>query len=270
MATVRRLMIFIGIVTFFIVPFSASAVSAPSAVDLSVIQGEEDSVEIFVENDAASQEYISFSLVHVSFDDNGQPTLGASAADAPWMHLSQTRSSFEAGEVQPVVVTATPSANFPSGSYAFALLSTEEQEGSYVLTHGTATLIFVTVGSVMGDGRCVSFFRQDDGSFSLTLQNVGQGILYDEGEILLRGPFGSVWAAASSNPSRHRVFAGQTRTWVSESLMIPWWAVGPLEYSLESDLFSSTCPRISAGFGWIPLGIIATGAVGIFLVRRRK
>lgn len=270
MPLVRRLMFFWVGMFFLFIPISVSAFSSPSAKDLQVFQGEERSIEIPLQNDTLNQKTVTFSLRHVGFDDNSEPVLGALAEDVPWLKIPQTSAVLKPGEAGSVTVTASPGDEIPSGSYVFALISTETQEGAFMLAHGTATLLFVTVGFVEPEAHCVAFERQDDGTFLLTLQNLGQGILYDEGSIVLRGPFDIAYTAVLSNPSRHRIFAGQTRAWASEQLTIPWWAVGALEYSLESDFFSSTCPRFSAGFGWIPVGIVAAGAAGAIMVRRRK
>lgn len=269
MGTVRKYGFLVGIALVLCLPDQIFAVSTPSAADIQVLQGETRTIEIPVENDAATEQEITFSFAHVRFDDSGEPVLGRAAADVSWLSISEPSISVQEGGVQSVVVTASPTEEISSGSYVFALLATETKDGPLTLTHGTATLVFVTVGLVKSDVRCVSFLRNDDGTFSHTFQNVGQGILYDEGKVVLRGPLGVTFAETSSNPSRHRVFAGQTRTWNSEAISIPWWAFGPLSFSLESDHLSSTCSRISAGFRWVPFAVLIAGIVGIFAARRR-
>lgn len=270
MDIVRKYGFLVGIVMALCLPGQIFAVSTPSAADIQVFQGETRTIEIPVENDATTEQEITFSFTHVRFDDSGEPVLGRAAADVSWLSISEPSISVQEGGVQSVVVTVSPTEETSSGSYVFALLATETRDGPLTLTHGTATLVFITVGSVKSDARCVSFLRNDDGTFSHTFQNVGQGILYDEGEVVLRGPLGIALAATSSNPSRHRIFAEQTRTWDSESMTIPWWAFGPLTFSLESDHLSSTCPQISAGFRWIPFVVIFAGIGGIFAVRFRQ
>jgi hypothetical protein len=269
MRGVRWFVLFLLSAWVFCIPSSVFAISAPSVVDLFVAQGERGSVEISVWNDATTGETFSFSFVHVSFDEDGAPVLGAAAHDVPWLGLAQSQQYFSAGETRPISVTVAPGEDVSSGSYVFALLATSSQGDGYVFTHGTATLMFITVGSVQARATCVAFSLEDDGTFSLTLDNDGQGILYDEGEIILRGPFGVPFGSTPSNPSGHRIFAGQTRTWSSESLSVPWWAFGPVEYSFESEFISPSCSRIPAGFGWLPIIGIVTGVVGILVIRRR-
>ncbi len=270
MGIVRKYGLLVGMVGAFLLPGHIFAVSTPSAADIQVFQGETHTIEIPVENDATNEQEITFSFAHVRFDDQGNPVLEQAVDDVFWLSISQSSIHPQEGETRFITVTASPPEEVASGSYVFALLATETREGPLALTHGTATLVFITVGSVKSDARCVSFFRNDDGTFSHTFQNVGQGILYDEGEVVLRGPFGIALAATPSNPSRHRIFAGQTRAWTSESMTIPWWTFGPRSFSLESDHLSSACSRISAGFGWIPFVAILAGIGGIFVVRRWK
>jgi hypothetical protein len=270
MNNVRRwgaLMLMVGLLCL---PNGAIAVNTPSAADIRVAQGEYQTIEIPVENNSGTAQHVELSLSHVRFDAHGEPVLERSVDDESWMNVSQKAIYIEAGETQYASVTSSPNEHVASGSYVFALLATETREGPMALVHGTATLIFVTVGSVQGDARCVNFSHGDDGAFSLTLHNAGQGILYEEGDVVLRGPFNIAFASVPSNPSSHRIFAGQTRTWAVDSVLIPWWAFGPLSFSLESDHLSSTCSRIPAGFGWIPFVGLSIGISGIFAIRRRK
>lgn len=252
-----------------VLPMHVFAVSAPSAVDMYVLPGERESIEIPVRNDADSEKRMNFSLHHVSFGEDAVPVLGVKAADIPWIGIDEPFRTYTSREIQSVTVTVAPPSNIPAQSTVFALLSTEAQSDAFALTHGTATLLFVTIGAGTDGVLCDGFTRNADGTFSIALTNTGQGILYEEGNIHLRGPWGHSWVSTPSNPSRHRVVPGQTRTWTSEPLRAPWWAFGPFVYSLESEHIS--CPRITAGFGWLPIILVGTlGVAGVFAVRYRR
>lgn len=265
-----RVLLCIALIGFASVPWHVQAAFGTTAIDVQVQQGEKEVLEIPLRNDRGTPAIISVSLLSASFSPDGAPILGSSDAPMSWVTISEPRISLDAGATETVRIAVAPGTTLPSGSYVVAAVATETLEGTLELQYGTATLIFITVGNPNVQARCADFSRLPDGSFSLTLENSGQGILYEEGEIVLRGPFDIAFNAVSSNPALHRVFTGQTRTWSRDGLKAPWWAFGPLNYSFESDSLLSTCSRISAGFGWFPIVGIAGALIGALSIRRRK
>ncbi len=249
---------------------SVLAISMPSTVDIVVQQGEAQHEEIFVEHRGVDVVSVELSLKHVSFTEDGTPLLGLPADDVSWVQISSKTLSLAAGERSSVRVSVSPSVDMPSGSYVFGVLGIALQDGVFTLQHGVTTLIFITVGSPQVYEECLEFLRQKDDGFFLTLRNAGQGILYEEGDVALRGPFNIAFASTEGNPSFRRIFSGQTRSWTTEPLTIPWWAFGPMEYSFESSSPSSPCLPISAGFGYRPFVLLPVIAIGIFVWRRRR
>lgn len=242
------------------------AAALPSAIDIWVTQGDQEFLQIPLKESLPDRPL--FSLFFVTFDDAGVPVLGERVEDEFWVSV-QAQDDFEPQENQSVAIRVEPPRDIASGAHVFALVVSEAMGDMFVLNYGTATLLFVTVGFSEIQAECTNFRHDSTGMLVRTLQNTGQGILYDEGRVVLRGIFNIPYAAVSSNPSRHRVFSGQSRTWASIAPSIPWWALGPLEYSLEGEYSLSECPRIPAGFGWIPLGGIFVGGLGILAFRRR-
>ncbi len=270
MSMISRLVFPLCLVVFFSFHTVARGVALPSAVDIQVMPGEHQVLEIPLQNTSSENTEISFSVFHVAFDAENAPVLGKPATDVAWISVEETLSLAEAGARDTVSFTVAPPPDAISGAYVFALVASEVLEGSIVLNYGSAVLVFVTVGTPHVSGECIQFSRQQDGTFYLTLNNVDQGILYDEGHVVLRGLFDIPYGAILSNPSGHRIAPGQSRSWTSEALSPPWFAIGPLEYSLEGDYVTAACPRISAGFGWIPFVGIFAGALGILAICRQR
>ena len=266
MKLISMLVIGMSIAGFFCSATFGYAAALPSAVDIWVTQGDQEFLEIPL-GEPLPEEPL-FSLFLVTFDDAGVPVLGERVADDFWVSV-QTQDGSELQDNQSVAISVKPPRDIASGAHVFALVVSESMGDMFVMNYGTATLLFVTVGFSEIQAECIDFRRENTGMLVRTLQNTGQGILYDEGRVVLRGIFNIPYTAVSSNPSKHRVFSGQSRTWASIAPSIPWWALGPLEYSLEGEYSLSECPRILAGFGWMPLGGIFAGALGVLAFRRR-
>ncbi|MFA6496877.1 MAG: hypothetical protein WCT28_00375 [Patescibacteria group bacterium] len=243
---------------------------APSAIDVSVFQGDQKTFTLPVEKTILKSTDARFSIVHVSFAEDGSPNLGSAADDVSWISFSKSNANIESETFSDLVFIVNPDSSVQSGSYVFAILVTNVIEGAISFAHGTATLVFITVGSPAPLIICKSFSKNQNGSFNITLQNEGQGILYDEGKIVLKGPFDIAFSAIESNPLHRRVLAGQTRSWTSDELSVPWWAFGPMHFSFETDFLSSSCSDVDAGIRWIPLVFFAGTVGGVILVLRRR
>lgn len=254
-----------------LVVHSVSAAALPAATDVFVLPGERKATSVAVQNLSQDAITAQVALRYVSFDEGADsPVIGDLATDISWISLSTASLSIAPLESQAITVTVAPSEDVAEGSYVFALVSTEQISGDITFAHGTASLLFVTVGSISPAVTCRSFHQNDDGSFALTLQNDGQGILYDEGEVRLYGLFGIPFASAESNPSHHRVFAGQTRSWTSGAVTSPWWAVGPIMASFDTTSLVHPCASVVIGFGWLPLGLLVLGGCGGMWILRRR
>lgn len=257
-----------------VAPAASLASSLPAARDILVMPGTTESVEIPISSSATADRDISLLLFSASFQQGiEQPRLEEMSPEiASWVSLSTSTLMVPAGASVPVVLSVRPPADASPQVFIFALVATEKLEGEIALIHGSATLIFVSVGSVVSLGSCESFIQDAPGVVRLSLSNSGNGILYDDGEIVLRGMFGVRLGASPSNPKFHRTPPEQTRTWQAALPPIPWWAIGPLSYSVsDAQLDTRSCPDIYAGTRWLPLvvgGIVVFGAAMV-LIRRR-
>lgn len=247
----------------------------PRAQDMFVMPGEEAVLDIPLENSSSVGKVFSFSLLAASLPsgEESQPVLSAlSSEQARWVSLAPNSISFEPNEQAVATLTVHPNENIEPGIYGVAVVATEKLEGQIALNHGSATLVFITVGQLSPSGACTTWSKNDDGTFSVALANTGGGILYENGTVQLRGPFGISFGSTPLNPGEHRVLPGQTRTWDTESIAVPWWSFGSRSFVITDDRLSATCTPISAGFGWIPvlpLGVVAMGCTAVVLRRRR-
>lgn len=262
------------VLMFLFVPAAAFAVSLPAARDIVVVPGATESVEIPIANSGSTDADFSLLLLSASFREGvEQPQLRELPSElASWISLSESFLSVPSGTSVPVTFSIHPSEDAPPQTFVLALVATEKLEGEITLIHGSATLVFVSVGDVLPLGSCVLFLRDDPGTANLSLSNSGRGILYDDGEIVLRGIFGIRLGSAPSNPMLHRIPPEQTRTWQVALPPIPWWAVGPLSYSVDDvQLNTHPCAGVDAGARWFPLfaiGIVVFGAATMFIRRR--
>jgi hypothetical protein len=274
--TLRRWLLIGVAMVIFLVPISnARAEVVPSAQDIFVMPGGRASLDIPLENTASFGKTFSVSLLGASLPsgEDSQPVLTAlPPALAAWISLASDSLTLVPGGRDVVTLTVQPSASVTPGIYGVAVVATEKTDGSIALNHGSAALVFITVGRLSPLGSCTQWSRNTDGTFSVTLVNSGGGILYQGGAVELRGPFGISFASTPLNPNEHRVLPGQTRAWTTDSIAVPWWSFGGRSFVLSDDRLSATCTPIDAGFGWVPilpLGIVSLGAVAVVLRRRR-
>lgn len=259
-----------------VVPFrSLNAEVVPPAQDIFVMPGEEASLDIPLENSSSVGKTFSLSLFAASLPtgQESQPKLTALSSElSAWITLVPNSLLLPPNGQDVATLTVKPDDNVSPGVYGLAVVATENLAGPIALNHGSATLVFITVGQLSSLGTCVAWTRNDDGTFSVTLANNGGGILYENGAVELHGPFGISFGAASMNPGGHRVLPGQTRTWLTESLAVPWWSFGGRSFVTTDDRLSATCAPISAGFGWGPvlfLGAVLLVCAAVVLRRRR-
>lgn len=258
----------------FFAPKISFATSLPATRDATVVSGATTDVEIPIANSGSSDAEYTVLLFSALFQPGvDQPQLQELSSDiASWISVSSSSLTVTSGTSVPVTLSIHPSADALPQTFTVAVVASEKIEGEIVLIHGTATLVFVSIGDAMPRGACQSFLQDAPGVARLTLSNDGRGILYDSGEIILRGMFGVRLGTTSSNPSFHRVSSGQTRTWQVFLPAIPWWAIGPLSYSVsDTQLDEQPCAGINAGARWLPLfgiGIVALGAAILFIRRR--
>ena len=237
--------------------------------------GEQTTLEIPLENSSSVGKTFSLSLLAASLPSGGndQPRLSPLSPElAQWISLTPNSISFEPNEQNVATLTVHPSEAIATGIYGVAVVATEKLDGEISLNHGSATLIFITVGRLTSSGACTSWMRNDDGTFSVTLVNDGGGILYEDGTVYLRGPFGISFGSTLLNPDEHRVLPGQTRTWTTERLSVPWWSFGGRSFVMSDDRLSVVCTAIDAGVGWVPflpLGVVFLGCAAVVLRRRR-
>lgn len=257
-----------------VTPAASLASSLPAARDVLVAPGATESIEIPIVNSGTADIEASLLLFSASFQQGvEQPRLEALPSElASWFSLSASTVAVSAGTSVPVVLSVHPPADVSPQTFILALVAAEKLEGEITLIHGSASLIFASVGSVSPQGSCEAFVHDTPGVARLSLSNSGNGILYDDGEIVLRGFFGVRLGASPSNPKLHRIPPEQTRTWQAALPPIPWWAVGPLSYSVnDTRLGAHPCADIDAGARWLPLfvvGIVVSGTA-IVLIRRR-
>src|SRR3989338_6799783 len=253
---------------FFSVPTISLAASLPAARDVAVVPGATAEVEIPITNSGTADNVFSLLLLSASFQTGiEQPQLEELSSNiGAWISLSSPSISVPSQTSVPITLTVHPPINFMPQTLIVAVVAAEKLDGEITLVHGAATLVFVSVGDVAPQGACESFLQDASGAAQLSLSNSGRGILYDNGEIILRGMFGMRLGSASSNPSFHRVPSGQTRTWQVSLPTIPWWAMGPLSYSIDdAQLREHPCDEIDAGARWLPLFGVGIGFLGIVI-----
>lgn len=269
---VRYMPGFVLAMIFF--PASLFAASLPATRDVVVLPGESVRVEIPIANSGLVDGDISLLLFSATFQSGtDQPQLAMLPADiASWISVLPTSVAVPSGASVPVVLLIDPPVDVTPQAFVIAVVATEKLEGEISLVHGAATLVFVSIGDVSPQGSCESFLQGSSDVAFLSLSNSGRGILYDNGEIVLRGVFGMRLGSTSSNPSFHRISSGQIRTWQVPLPTIPWWAIGPLSYSVDDvQLREHPCTDIDAGARWLPLFGIGIGAIGVMIlfIRRR-
>lgn len=277
MRMVVRRRVLLGLVALMlIIPVQIlQAEVVPPAQDVFVMPGGEARLDIPLENSSSVGKTFSLSLLTASLPsgEESQPALSSLSPElAQWVSLVPNSISFEPNEQAVATLTVHPNENIEPGIYGVAVVATEKLEGQIALNHGSATLVFITVGQLSSSGVCTAWLRNDDGTFSVTLANDGGGILYENGAVQLRGPFGFSFGSTPLNPRRHRVLPEQARTWDTEPIAVPWWSFGNRSFVMTDNRLSVACAPIDAGFGWIPvvpLGAVFLGCAAVVLRRRR-
>lgn len=237
--------------------------------------GAEATLEIPLENSSPIGKEFSLFLLAASLPsgEDTQPVLSSlSTGLSQWISFSPNSLSFEPNEEKVATLTVHPGEDIAPGVYSVAVVATEKLDGQIALNHGSATLVFITVGQLSPSGACTAWQRNSDGTFSVTLVNNGGGILYENGSVQLRGPFGISFWSTALNPDEHRVLPGQTRTWLAESPAIPWWSFGGRSFVMVDGRLSVACSPISAGFGWVPVlfsSVMVLACAGVVLRLRR-
>ena len=252
----------------------AFAASVPSARDIRAIPGAKSSIEIPVENTSSTSSMISIALMSVSFTDGSdQPVLEKLHSDiASWLSLSKDSYNLISGEKASVILSVLAPLDTPDQVVSVALVATETLPGQISLSHGSATLIFISVGDEMPDGQCISFSETDPSMTNISIMNSGRGILVADGQIVLRGPLGIRFAQTDMNPVHHRILSHQIRSWNVAPPAIPWWAFGSLSFDLENtNLYMNACDSIPGGNRWWPIVCIAILAgIGSMILFRAK
>ena len=272
----RRWFLFgVAFILLTVSPLILRAEVVPLAQDIFVMPGAEATLDFPLENSSPVGKTFSLSLLAATLPsgEDSQPKLSSlSEGLSQWISLAPNSISFEPNEQNVATLSVSPSDDIPPGVYGVAVVATEKLEGQIALNHGSATLVFITVGQLSPSGVCKMWSRNDDGTFSVTLANSGGGILYENGAVQLRGPFGISFGSASLNPDQHRVLPGQTRTWATESVAMPWWSFGGRSFVVTGNRLSVMCAPIYAGFGWIPflpVVVVFLGCAAVVLRRRR-
>lgn len=274
---VARWWLLLGLVALmFVIPTRMlRAEAVPPAQDIFVMPGASVVLDIPLENSFSAGKTFSLSLFATSFPSGEDDHLGLSSLSselASWVSLAPDSLLLPPNGQGVATLTVSPGDDISPGIYGLAVVATENLAGQIALNHGSATLVFITVGRLSPSAACAAWARNNNGTFSVTLVNNGGGILYENGTVQLRGPFGIPFGSASLNPDEHRVLPGQTRTWTTGSIVAPWWSFGNRSFVVMDDHLSATCPSIDAGFGWIPVLILAgvfLGCAAVVLQRRR-
>ncbi|MEK9155669.1 MAG: hypothetical protein AAB839_03405 [Patescibacteria group bacterium] len=255
-------------------PIFSFAATTPSSADIFVLPGESATVTVPVQNTMPYTTDVALIVLSVHFTDESDSPQFEKLSDEQRSRIQIEPAAFElvTGEVREVAVTVIAPIDAETGVETFALAATEAIPGSITLSHGAATLLFVTTGYPPQKGECISFIKNSDDAIQLTTVNRGSGILVHDGVVRLRGLFGVVLGASSSNSTGHRVLPNQTREWSVSLPMAPWWAIGPMFYVLEDDsIETSACSPIAAGTGWWPLVLVGIiGAGGVAMLARRR
>lgn len=238
------------------------AQSIPAAIDLFVDPGVSTEKRLTLSLDGDAVPVVS--IEQVSFDQFGAPMFDTTTKAPSWILLNT--SSTNGNLILDLV--ASPSKNVSPGLYTVALDFFTQQHGQIAFDSHAKTLVFISVGTLAAQPMCLSLVKNSDSTMTVRVKNSGQGILYDESDIVMRGLFGIRFASAPGNPSQRRVLPGQEREWQTAPLVAPWWAIGPRTIALESS-WSATCEPISGGFGWIPLAIISGVIIGVEVLRQR-
>lgn len=277
MVEVRQICVgwFATFLMVFVLPLEASAAALPSARDLYVGPGASNSIEIPIENTSTSSGSISISLMSAIFtEDTDQPQLEILHADiSSWFSLSQASVNLVSGERSSVVLTVSPPSGAPAQVLAVALVATETLPGQISFSHGSATLIFLTVGNTIPNGHCVGLKKEDSSTATISIANAGSGILVANGQIVLRGPLGIRFAQTDINPLQHRILFNQTRSWSMNLPTVPWWAFGSLSFDIEREnIATDSCMSIPAGHRWWPmiLVLVLIGAGSAAMLRFKR
>lgn len=270
---VRLVVVFaLGVLCF---PFQTLAAALPAAQDVFVRQGEIVEVSLPITNTKITDANLSLSLFSADvLPGNDEPSLRPLSAElANWISLSSSTMLLRAGETQTVTLSIRPPSSISSQTLGIAVAETEILAGDISLSHGSATLVFLTIGDVTPTAACLSFLRISPTTATMTFVNSGRGILYEDGAIVLRGLFGIRFGSVASNPSFHRVLPGQTRAWQVSLPPIPFWAVGSLSYTIEdAQLGPYQCDPLQVGTQWWPLIVALFGVSGgcVLLFRRQR
>lgn len=267
----KALIIFTIFFSFFFPRSFSFAASLSAANDAFLLPGETLQTLMAISNPQPIESRVFLTLHPVSFAEGSDaPIIGEEVAQDSWISLLEKDLILSPFASSSVKIKIAPPESLRTGSYVFALVSSEQFSGEINLVHGNAALLFVTVGYPIGQKECQGFEKKEDGKFLLTLTNAGEGILYEEGRVTLRGLFGFLFASGEANPDRHRVFSHQTRSWETESFSLPWWTIGPVMASFETNELAVSCPVVHYGFrGGLPLFcLIVIGGTGFWIARR--
>lgn len=256
-------------------PLGAFAIALPSAWDIHVTPGVKNSIEIPIENTAPTSSVASISLMSASFiDGSDQPVLERLDSDiASWLSLSRDSYNLIAGEKSSVTLSVLPPLDASAQVFSIAIVATQNLPGQISLSHGSATLVFITVGDEKPDGRCTSISATDPSAANISITNAGRGILVAGGQIVLRGPLGIRFAQTDMNPVRHRILSHQTRSWNVVLPSVPWWAFGSLSFDLEnSNIQMNDCDSIPGESRWWPIvcTVMIAGIGSIMLFRAKR
>ncbi len=259
--------------TIFCFSRSVHAASLPASQDVFVTPGEGATVSLPVTNAKAVPVNLSFSLFSADvLPGNDDPVLRPLSAElAAWISLSSSSLALDAGTTKTITLSLSPPVTMSPQTIGIAVAETETLSGDIPLSHGSATLVFLTIGDAKPTAVCLSFVRESSGFGTVSFVNSGRGILYENGAIVLRGIFGIRFGTTVSNPLFHRVLPGQTRAWQVSLPPIPLWAVGSLSYSIEdAQLGTYQCEPLNVGTRWWPIVVAFFGVCGGFVLFFRR
>ena len=260
----------LAVAGYVLFPPTSFGASTPSARDIQLYAGENSSIEIPIQNISSESALVSVSVMSANFtNESDQPMLERLESDiASWVSISKDSLNLISGEESSVFLNVAVPVNTPDQIRAIAVVATEILPGQISLSHGSATLVFISIGNERAHGECKNFSTSN-----ISITNSGRGILVVDGQIVLRGPFGIRFAQADINPLHHRILYGQTRSWSVDVPTSPWWSFGFLSYGLgETNIEHASCDPVPAGIRW---GFVATigcimGFMSVIVFRARR
>jgi len=221
---IKRPRLFIVVLSgILFIPISVFALGlAPTAVDLSVIQGNQADQIFLLGNEKNVVKTFRIELIGIQFGSHADELsfLPISDDQKAWMTLTPSFATLEKGQVAEIALRIAPYAHVESGLYPVGIQVVEEaSDNSGVnVESGVVALAFVTVGNdVQTSGELIDVslshtLLAKPITIHTTLRNTGAGMLQPQGTVQIKNLFGHVVEEFSLNEHARRIPPDQTRT----------------------------------------------------------